>query len=67
MMALAGDVAGQRILAGGRLIASVDHPFTAAGFRLAVISEPQPDPAARELFPDGFVVAAPPDVDKSAR
>ncbi|MFE4412214.1 class I SAM-dependent methyltransferase [Streptomyces sp. NPDC056821] len=84
---------------GGRLIASVDHPFvaytiqdprpdyfattsytfdwtfngqsvpmrfwrrplhamtdalTTAGFRLAVISEPQPDPAARELFPDGF-------------
>ncbi len=84
---------------GGRLIASVDHPFvaytiqdprpdyfattsytfnwtfsgrsmpmrlwrkplhamtdafTAAGFRLAVISEPPPDPAAHELFPDGF-------------
>jgi ubiquinone/menaquinone biosynthesis C-methylase UbiE len=84
---------------GGRLIASVDHPFvaytikdprpdyfattsytfkwkfngqsvrmrlwrkplhamtdafTTAGFRLSVISEPQPDPAARELFPDGF-------------
>ncbi|MEU9862539.1 class I SAM-dependent methyltransferase [Streptomyces sp. NPDC047971] len=84
---------------GGRLIASVDHPFvaytiqdprpdyfattsyafdwtfngqsapmrfwrkplhamtdafTAAGFRLTVIGEPQPDPAARELFPDGF-------------
>ncbi|MEV6028775.1 class I SAM-dependent methyltransferase [Streptomyces sp. NPDC052036] len=84
---------------GGRLIASVDHPFvaytiqdprpdyfattsytfdwkfngrpypmrfwrkplhamtdafTTAGFRLAGISEPQPDPAARELFPDGF-------------
>ncbi|MFD7321551.1 class I SAM-dependent methyltransferase [Streptomyces sp. NPDC059875] len=84
---------------GGRLIASVDHPFvaytfqdprpnyfatssyafdwtfngqsapmrfwrkplhamtdalTAAGFRLAVVSEPQPDPAARELFPDDF-------------
>jgi SAM-dependent methyltransferase len=84
---------------GGRLIASVDHPFVAymikdprpdyfattsyafdwtldgqsvpmrfwrrplhamtdafatAGFRLAVISEPQPDPAARELFPDDF-------------
>ncbi|WP_327239058.1 class I SAM-dependent methyltransferase [Streptomyces sp. NBC_01318] len=82
---------------GGRLIASVDHPFvaytiqdprpdyfattsytfdwtfngqsvpmkfwrrplhamtdafTTAGYRLAVISEPQPDPAARELFPD---------------
>ncbi|PWI07037.1 SAM-dependent methyltransferase [Streptomyces sp. NWU339] len=84
---------------GGRLIASVDHPFvaytiqdprpdyfattsctfdwtfngqsvpmrfwrkplhamtdafTTAGFRLAGISEPQPDPAARELFPDDF-------------
>ncbi|MFF1510097.1 class I SAM-dependent methyltransferase [Streptomyces sp. NPDC058326] len=84
---------------GGRLIASVDHPFvaytfhdprpdysattsysfdwtfdgrsvpmrfwrrplhamtdafTTAGFRLTAISEPQPDPAARELFPDAF-------------
>ncbi len=84
---------------GGRLIASVDHPFvayafqdprpdyfattsyafdwtvngqsvpmrfwrkplhamtdafTTAGFRLVDISEPQPDPAARELFPDDF-------------
>ncbi|MEV5123675.1 class I SAM-dependent methyltransferase [Streptomyces decoyicus] len=84
---------------GGRLIASVSHPFTAyahrdprpnyhattsytfdwtlnghsvpmelwrrplhamtdafadAGFRLCVISEPQPEPAARELFPDGY-------------
>ncbi|QHF95946.1 SAM-dependent methyltransferase [Streptomyces sp. NHF165] len=84
---------------GGRLIASVDHPFvaytlqeprpdysattsysfewsfdgrlvpmtfwrkplhamtgafTAAGFRLSALSEPQPDPAARELFPEGF-------------
>lgn len=28
--------------------------FTAAGFRLAVIDEPRPDPAARELFPDDF-------------
>ncbi|MEU3479452.1 class I SAM-dependent methyltransferase [Streptomyces sp. NPDC033754] len=28
--------------------------FTTAGFRLSVISEPQPDPAARELFPDAF-------------
>jgi SAM-dependent methyltransferase len=28
--------------------------FTTAGFRLAVISEPQPAPAARELFPDDF-------------
>lgn len=84
---------------GGRLIASVDHPFvaytfreprpdysattsytfdwtfggrsfpmrfwrrplhamtdafTTAGFRLSAMSEPQPDPAARDLFPDGF-------------
>ncbi|MFE6176267.1 class I SAM-dependent methyltransferase [Streptomyces sp. NPDC056464] len=84
---------------GGRLIASVDHPFvaytiedprpdyfattsyafdwmfngqsvpmrfwrkplhamtdafTTAGFRLSAISEPQPEPAARELFPDEF-------------
>jgi SAM-dependent methyltransferase len=84
---------------GGRLIASVDHPFvaytfqdprpdyfattsytfdwtfdgqsvpmrfwrkplhamtdafTTADFRLAVINEPQPDPGARELLPDGF-------------
>ena len=28
--------------------------FTAAGFRLAAISEPQPVPAARELFPADF-------------
>lgn len=28
--------------------------FTAAGFRISAVSEPQPDPAARELFPDGF-------------
>ncbi|MFF4038157.1 class I SAM-dependent methyltransferase [Streptomyces sp. NPDC001816] len=84
---------------GGRLIASVDHPFvaytikdprpdyfattsytfdwtfngqsvpmrfwrkplhamtdafTTAGFRITGISEPQPDPAARDLFPDDF-------------
>ncbi|MER6142030.1 class I SAM-dependent methyltransferase [Streptomyces sparsogenes] len=28
--------------------------FTNAGFHLSAIAEPQPDPAARELFPDGF-------------
>ncbi|MFD0683134.1 class I SAM-dependent methyltransferase [Actinomadura fibrosa] len=28
--------------------------FTTAGFRLTLLSEPQPDPAARELFPDTF-------------
>ena len=26
--------------------------FTAAGFRIAVVSEPEPAPGARELFPD---------------
>ena len=84
---------------GGRLVASVDHPFvaytiqeprpdyfattsyafdwtfggrtvpmkfwrkplhamtdafTTAGFRISAISEPQPDPAARDLFPEDF-------------
>jgi hypothetical protein len=28
--------------------------FTAAGFRIAVISEPPPAPGARELFPDAL-------------
>ena len=28
--------------------------FTANGFRISVISEPQPDPATRDLFPDDF-------------
>ncbi|WP_408640973.1 hypothetical protein [Streptacidiphilus rugosus] len=28
--------------------------FTAAGFHISVISEPQPAPAARDLFPDEF-------------
>ncbi len=32
--------------------------FTAAGFRISVISEPQPMPAARELFPDEFRLLA---------
>lgn len=37
-----------------RPLHAMTDAFTTAGFRLAVISEPQPDPAARELFPDGF-------------
>lgn len=37
-----------------RPLHAMTDAFTAAGFRLCVISEPQPDPAARELFPDGF-------------
>ncbi|WP_414495368.1 hypothetical protein [Streptomyces sp. CRN 30] len=28
--------------------------FVTAGFRVAVVSEPQPDPAARDLFPGDF-------------
>ncbi|GAB3481276.1 hypothetical protein GCM10027440_20760 [Nocardiopsis coralliicola] len=28
--------------------------FTAAGFRITALSEPQPDPAARELFPEDY-------------
>jgi hypothetical protein len=29
--------------------------FSTAGFRLTAISEPQPDQAAGERFPDGFI------------
>ncbi|AKJ15452.1 methyltransferase [Streptomyces incarnatus] len=37
-----------------RPLHAMTDAFTTAGFRLSVISEPQPDPAARDLFPDGF-------------
>ncbi|MFF3127392.1 class I SAM-dependent methyltransferase [Streptomyces sp. NPDC057908] len=37
-----------------RPLHAMTEAFTTAGFRLSVISEPQPDPAACELFPDGF-------------
>ncbi|GAA2471429.1 class I SAM-dependent methyltransferase [Streptomyces mauvecolor] len=37
-----------------RPLHAMTDAFTTAGFRLSVLSEPQPDPAARELFPDGF-------------
>jgi SAM-dependent methyltransferase len=37
-----------------RPLHAMTDAFTTAGFRLAVVSEPQPDPAARELFPDDF-------------
>ncbi|RKS08173.1 methyltransferase family protein [Nocardiopsis sp. Huas11] len=37
-----------------RPLHAMTDAFTAAGFRLSVISEPQPDPAARALFPDDF-------------
>ena len=35
--------------------------FTAAGFRISVISEPQPAPAARELFPVTYGTGVAPD------
>jgi SAM-dependent methyltransferase len=35
-----------------RPLHAMTEAFTAAGFRIAVISEPAPAPAARELFPD---------------
>jgi SAM-dependent methyltransferase len=37
-----------------RPLHAMTDAFTTAGFRLSGISEPQPDPAARELFPDDF-------------
>ena len=37
-----------------RPLHAMTDAFTAAGFRISVISEPQPVPAARELFPDQF-------------
>ena len=37
-----------------RPLHAMTDAFTGAGFRISVISEPQPAPAARELFPDQF-------------
>ncbi|MFE7191714.1 class I SAM-dependent methyltransferase [Kitasatospora sp. NPDC057541] len=37
-----------------RPLHAMTDAFTAAGFRLTTLSEPQPDPAARELFPKDF-------------
>jgi SAM-dependent methyltransferase len=37
-----------------RPLHAMTDAFTAAGFRISVIHEPQPVPAARELFPDDF-------------
>ena len=37
-----------------RPLHAMTDAFTAAGFRIAVISEPPPAPGARELFPDEF-------------
>jgi SAM-dependent methyltransferase len=38
-----------------RPLHAMTDAFTAAGFRIAVISEPSPAPGARELFPESFV------------
>ncbi|MGW4801941.1 class I SAM-dependent methyltransferase [Nonomuraea sp. NPDC004297] len=37
-----------------RPLQAMTTAFTDAGFRLSVVREPQPDPAARERFPDDF-------------
>ncbi|MTD16196.1 methyltransferase domain-containing protein [Nakamurella sp. YIM 132087] len=37
-----------------RPLHAMTDAFTAAGFRLVTIAEPQPDPAAEELFPEDF-------------
>ncbi|WP_143230779.1 class I SAM-dependent methyltransferase [Actinosynnema sp. ALI-1.44] len=37
-----------------RPLHAMTDAFTAAGFRISVIDEPHPVPAARELFPDDF-------------
>lgn len=40
-----------------RPLHAMTDAFTAAGFRITVISEPDPDPAARELFPEAIAAA----------
>ncbi|MEY9835750.1 hypothetical protein ABH941_000968 [Streptacidiphilus sp. EB103A] len=37
-----------------RPLHAMTEAFTEAGFRITVISEPEPDPAARELFPEAI-------------
>ncbi len=41
-----------------RPLHAMTDAFTAAAFRISVISEPQPVPAARELFPEDFPLLA---------
>jgi SAM-dependent methyltransferase len=41
-----------------RPLHAMTDAFNAAGFRISVISEPQPVPAARELFPEDFRMLA---------
>lgn len=46
------------VIAWNRPLNAMTDAFTAAGFRIAVISEPQPAPEARELFPDEYPMLA---------
>lgn len=41
-----------------RPLHAMTDAFTAAGFRISTISEPQPAPEARELFPDDYPLLA---------
>ena len=41
-----------------RPLHAMTDAFTAAGFRISVISEPQPVPEARELFPEEFAASS---------
>lgn len=41
-----------------RPLHAMTDAFAAAGFQIAVISEPPPDPAARDLFPEDFELLA---------
>jgi hypothetical protein len=43
-----------RISIWHRPLHAMTEAFTGAGFRITVISEPEPDPAARELFPEAI-------------
>jgi SAM-dependent methyltransferase len=53
-------LAGQTVQVSfwNRPLHAMTDAFTRAGFRLSVLSEPQPTPAARELFPDDFPLLA---------
>ncbi|WP_424569006.1 class I SAM-dependent methyltransferase [Streptomyces sp. CH-036] len=50
------SVGGQTILVSrwNRPLHAMTEAFAEAGFRITVISEPEPDPAARELFPEAI-------------
>ena len=43
---------GPRLALAMLAVHAMTDAFTAAGFRIAVVSEPEPAPAGRELFPD---------------